>query len=425
MKPFLLFSGLHKKIVPYLGFLFTFCCIIIYISERPARSTELEELVRNGSYFVDTTPPTRTRESELFIPASTIKLLTCFATLDYLGEDHRFETHFFTTKSGDLYIKGFGDPFLTSETIEAISLRLKEAGFSKFHNIILDDSVFDLKGNNSFTTSSSSNPYDAPYGALAVNFNSLPLVKNQDGVVISGEPQTPTLPIMSEIAQHLFPGKYRLNIGWKELENKTKITPNHSMQLRYVGELFQYKLQAAGIQVTGVLIKDKPMVTDRNLTPLLVYYNPISLKEIVKGCLKYSNNYIANQLFLACGLQKYGPPATWDKARLFMKEYIGDNFHNYQSEIVVSEGSGLSRKNRVSSQALISILNRFKPYANLLVTRDNLLLKSGTLKDVFCYAGYIKTSQSLQPMVILLNQKNNTRDRVLEKLTERNPGSTM
>jgi D-alanyl-D-alanine carboxypeptidase len=35
------------------------------------------------------------REQDLFVPASTLKILTCLIAFEQLGKDYRFETHFF------------------------------------------------------------------------------------------------------------------------------------------------------------------------------------------------------------------------------------------------------------------------------------------------------------------------------------------
>ena len=84
--------------------------------------------------------------------------------------------------------------------------------------------------------------------------------------------------------------------------------------------------------------------------------------------------------------------------------------------ISVQDGSGLSRHNRISAVALVTILERFRPYSSLLNQQDGVLLKSGTLQGVYCYGGYFTDSEELVPFAILLNQKENTRDELLKRL---------
>jgi len=55
------------------------------------------------------------RAQDLFVPASTTKLVTAYLALNHWGEDHRFKTDFFLDESNAspvLWIKGYGDPFL-------------------------------------------------------------------------------------------------------------------------------------------------------------------------------------------------------------------------------------------------------------------------------------------------------------------------
>ncbi len=112
----------------------------------------------------------------------------------------------------------------------------------------------------------------------------------------------------------------------------------------------------------------------------------------------------------------YGLPATWDKSRRAVAIYAEKILQLKPDQLTVREGSGLSRKNRASPAALLTILEFFKPYSALLNKKNNVLVKSGTMKDVYCYAGYFPQNNRLLPFVILLNQPKNNRDRVLQIL---------
>ena len=65
---------------------------------------------------------------------------------------------------------------------------------------------------------------------------------------------------------------------------------------------------------------------------------------------------------------------------------------------------------------MITLLERFKPYSHLLSETRNTLLKSGTMTGVYSYAGYFESAGNLDPFVILLNQKVNNRDQLLERV---------
>lgn len=377
------------------------------LAQKPAFHNPL---VTNGGYIVQTgSTLIEHRPHELFTPASTLKILTSLAALTVLGEGYQFETHFFIDLQNNLYIKGYGDPFLTSEAILDIAHALRKRNITKISSIYLDSSSFNLAGEIA-GESNSANPYDAPNSALAVNFNSLPIQVLQDGTVLSGEPQTPTIPLMEDIAKHLGPGRHRVNVA--------AFAPDSDSisSVRYAGELFTAIFKSASIRCEGVSHRGTVPPT---LKPVYIHYGRKTAKEAVKSCLRYSNNFIANQLFLVSGAQVFNFPATWDKSRSFLTAFISTTLALPTDEIVFQEGSGLSRLNQMSPAALITILNHFKPYAELLNHRGDILIKSGTLEGVYCYAGYFAINKELIPYTLLLNQPKNTRDALLQELLKK------
>ena len=86
--------------------------------------------------------------------------------------------------------------------------------------------------------------------------------------------------------------------------------------------------------------------------------------------LRYSNNFIANQLFLTLGAQTSGYPATIEAARAALQQQLaelyGDSFGSDPQSLLMLEGSGLSRTQRISAAGMMRILEVFKPYFDLL-----------------------------------------------------------
>lgn len=386
--------------------------LLLFLSLRPCYAQplmEIDHLIQNGGYIVkDDSHYLQYHENQPFIPASTLKIVTSLAALEILGEDYHFETHFFLDDTNNLYIKGFGDPFLTSEALRNIARKLFNLGIRQITTIFLDESSY-TPGLLADGAGHSPNPFDAPNGALAVNFNSVPIIISPDGTVRSGEPQTPQLRLMHEIGENLSPGLHRLNINVLSKENHL------SQSLRYTGELFTALFKEAGITANNGFDTG---ITPNNLSPAYIHISRKSLSEVIRSCLKYSNNYIANQLFLACGAATYGYPADWDKSRLLFKTYGRKRLNLSDKELIMMEGSGLSSKNRISPAGLLIAIEYFKPYAHLLNNRENLFVKSGTLNDVFCYGGFFVSCSRLIPFVIMLNQKKNNRDKLIEALQQ-------
>ena len=366
-----------------------------------------KQFIDNGGYVVlDDARLLKFREQDLFIPASTLKILTCLVALEKLGKEYRFETHFFLDEQNNLYIKGYGDPFLTSEAILEIAKALARRGIYRLGSLFLDESSFALQGETA-GEENSDNPYDAPNGALVVNFNALPVQVAGDTTISSGEPHTPLIALMTEAGTKLSPGMHRINVD--TLSQPGQLSP----ALRYTGELFTVLLKQAGISVQKSY---SAKFVPKSLKPIYIHHSIKSLEEIIRACLKNSNNYIANQLFLACGVKDHGLPATWDKSRRTFSFFTKNILHLSPNQITVKEGSGLSRQNRVSPSAFLATLDLFKPYSDLLNKKSNVLLKSGTMKDVYCYAGYFPQGNELIPFAILLNQAKNNRHRVLKVL---------
>ena len=341
----------------------------------------------------------------MYIPASIVKIATALTALHILGPDYRFETHFYVDSADNLYIKGLGDPFLVSEEVSLIMDRLQQLGVHTINHIFIDHSSYRLSSPTD-GLGFSDNPYDALNSSLAVNFNTVKIQVSGKGEVKSAEVQTPTLPLMLRLGKNKKSGNYRINIATDEKNGQAIIS-------QYVGELFRAYQQQNGMSGIGEIVEKQ---VPENLEPVYVHRSDKTLPRIIESLMLYSNNFIANQLFLACGAKQYGYPATWEKGRRVLAEFMNDKLDLSEKDVKMVEGSGLSRKNRVSSQAMLVLLRAFKPYAHLLPLANGKRIKSGTLKGVYSYAGYFTDSGELDSFVLILNQSGNNRDKLLELL---------
>jgi D-alanyl-D-alanine carboxypeptidase/D-alanyl-D-alanine-endopeptidase (penicillin-binding protein 4) len=401
--------------------LFAILCVAVFLitagkhitfAEQGIIPEEITALVQNGGFAVQKSGRTcySLNAERGYIPASIIKIATALLALDILGPDFQFTTRFYTTPEKDLYIQGSGDPFLISEEVALIVSHLLQKGIVEIRDIILDDSAFLLQS-QAAGTGSSDNPYDAENSALSVNFNTVYFVKNGNGTVISAESQTPTVALMGELAQSMEPGTYRQNITGGGLKGE--------VVSRYVGELFQAIFQDKGVAITGGLRRG---VTPDGLSLIYSHQSSTTMDEGLRRLMQYSNNFIANQLFLASGMKRYGHPATWEKGRQVFKEFMTNRAGLGEGEIHIVEGSGISRGNRISPTAMLRVLNLFKPHGRLLsektIGQRQVFLKSGTLTGVSSYAGYFVDNERLDSFVLIINQGENNRDRLLGLLTK-------
>jgi len=366
---------------------------------------KIDSLIANGGYMVGTNDRTIAAKNAqtLFVPASTLKIVTSLGALHMLGEDFHFRTEFYIAGNHDLYIKGYGDPFLTSEEIAVILQTLQQQGIGTINNIFLDAVAFQLE-QQADGRSDTLNPYDAANSALAANFNTINFRKGPDGTISSAEPQTPTLPIMLRLGKNLPAGTHRINL-----------TNAHQDILIHTGELFRGLQQRLGIKGEGT-IAGKAVPVDAKL--IVTHRSSQPLDQVIAGLLRYSNNFIANQLFLTCGAKEKGYPATWQKSRDVFRAFLS-SLGLGEQQIVMVEGSGLSRNDLATPATLIKILQAFRPYAHLLHMDKGRLIKSGTLTGVYCYAGYFPAGSDMIPFVVMLNQPKNLRDQVVNLLEKR------
>jgi len=325
------------------------------------------------------------------IPASTLKLFTALVAIHYLGPDYKFFTEFYMDRHSNLKIKGYGDPLLISETvvemIRHLSMRLS-AKYGIINDLILDDSYFGVQtvipGVNV-----SYEPYDAPNGALCVNFNTVNFKRNKNGVYVSAESQTPLLPFILPRIRDSQIDHGRIVLS----SQRNEIT-------RYAGHLFLYFLNKEGIRLKGDVRLGKIQKEADKL--IYRYVSSFSLIQSLSKLFEYSNNFIANQLLIATGAKVYGPPGSLEKgvrAALIYAKNILEIDH-----VRIEEGSGISRKNKISARNFYKILNAFTPHYFLMQQTDNMYYKTGTLKGIHTRAGYIKKKNGeLYPFVLLIN----------------------
>ena len=340
---------------------------------------------------------------QLYVPASTTKLITALLAIQHWGLQHRFHTDFYIrqTKQGEtqLLVKGFGDPFLVSEELaiiaQQLTQRLQSMGVQKLSALVLDVSFYDsalvMPG-----TSHSTNPYDAIPSALAANFNTINAIK-KNGQILSAETQTPMVPSGEKIA-----------INSAEFKNakegkKSRINLGADVKLtqRYFAELLAAFISEQGVEVKPTVLWETVANNDELL---LRYENSRTLADVIKPMMKYSTNFIANQLALNLGVELLGAPATKQKVEQAYRQLLQQSFA--WQEFRIEDGAGLSRKNRLAPNQLIDVLEAFKPYIHLLPEVErNVFAKSGSLIGVSTLAGYIDHQGRLLPFALMINQK--------------------
>jgi D-alanyl-D-alanine carboxypeptidase/D-alanyl-D-alanine-endopeptidase (penicillin-binding protein 4) len=380
---------------------------------QPAQAIDfkrLQNLVGPGDAVIVSGPGDRICFSHninaLMTPASTLKLLTALTAFHFLEEDYRFRTEFYLDEQSNLKIKGYGDPLLISEVIADVAASLYallKDSHQMLFNVIVDPFYFDravvIPG-----VTDTSEPYDSPNGALCVNFNTVNF-KTSNKQLISAESQTPLLPIT---LGHI--KKTGLSQG--------RITLSHQRDeiVLYAGHLFKYFFEQAGFKIAGQVLPGQIDSTDHLI---LRHHSPFILKQVVEKMMAYSNNFMANQILLESGIAQSGPPGTLLKGVTAAREYARKELT--MDGLQITEGSGISRKNRITAKNLHKILLKFKPHYKLLRQDGADFYKTGTLKNISTRVGFIGQDEATQyAYVILCNTPGRSakpvRDRLLEIL---------
>jgi len=309
------------------------------------------------------------------VPASTLKILTALAAIHHFGLSHRFRTELYMDGEKNLKVKGYGDPLLLSEIWRDMAHTLAPT-LQSFGDLVVDDSYFvrDIQIPGSGT---STNPYDAPIGALCANFNTVFFEHDQSGQIVSAEPQTPVTPLALKNIRGLGLEKGRYTFTHKGHE----IT-------RYAGEIFQYFLRENGVDCTHQIRVGTVGCGDQLFH---VHRSAFSLEEAIQKMLEYSNNFMANQILVSLGAREYGPPGTLEKGVMALSRFAEEELR--LEDIKIVEGSGISRENRLSALDMLAVLKGFSPYRNLLTRDGNILYKSGTLRGIQARAGYVEGHQ--------------------------------
>ena len=374
-------SAVTSRLVPIL---LSSAALVFTLLFNPASAQSLESYLakverssKAALLVADPAKPLAIRSDKPLVPASTLKIATALLAIQRWGLEHRFSTEFY--RHGDtLWLVGKGDPALTSEELTQVAEQLKQQlNVNSIKAIGLDNRFFPelvLDGRGR-----SDNPYDAGNAALAVNFNTVNLLR-RNGKLQSAEPQTPLTPMARSLGAKV------------KKKQRLSLPGGRDMSARYTGELFSQLLFARQLpQQLGSLPAGSQLV--------YVHQSSKTLRDLLIGMLKYSNNFIANQLFLLLpgGEVSIANSQAYAQAQL-SQQFGWTNFR-------IADGAGLSRQNQLTTEQLRDVLESFAPWRTLLPNRgERVWAKTGTLSDNHSYAGYLLRDGQWQPFALLVNK---------------------
>ncbi len=381
-------------------------------------------------------------------PASVMKLVTTYAGLELLGPDHRWDTRIWTTGEiragslhGDLIIEGSGDPKWVRERIEETFAAIKAQGIERIEgDIVLDHSVMTITPRTTPFDDEPLRPYNAEPDGLLVNFKALIFTFNPDtalGVArVETEPhidgvslpaQVPLSPgpcqdwrtqLRADFSDPLhirFAGRYPAACGAQEWPVA------YSDPAMYARRVVRGMWLAAGGKLVGQVRDGQRPASAR----LLLHSPSLPLVQLVADINKFSNNVMAQQLFLTLSVQA-DAPGTFEHSRQRLAQWWRTRLSAHPVP-ELDNGSGLSRQERIQVHSLSALLRLAaqgplaEPFQNSLsiVGVDGTVkhwaerhpgsalpgkawLKTGTLRDVAAVAGYVESRSGRRYSVVAI-----------------------
>lgn len=400
-------------------------------------------------------------------PASTMKLLTTLAALEQLGPHYTWKTEAYAgapvrngVLDGDLYIKGYGDPYLVVEHFWRFLRALRQGGLSDIRgDIVIDQSFFEsVPGRPTDFDRRPYRAYNVQPRALLVNFQTVNIrfqpEPGREQLRIVADPQPAHLTIDNrvrlargpcgggarglgmqaiamdggsaknagagfpraqrvEVQRLVFSGSYSRHCGQDELY-RVVAEPES-----YIHGVFKTIWTEMGGSFAGG-VRDGTVPPDA-----LLLHGATSppLSEIIRVVNKFSNNVMTRQLLLTLGAEKYGSPGTTDNGIRAVHDWLRERGLEFP-ELVIENGSGLSREERLSARHLGALLLKAweSPYmpeflASLpILSMDGTLrlryggglagrahLKTGSLNNVRAQAGIVLDARGRRVVVVILH----------------------
>jgi D-alanyl-D-alanine carboxypeptidase/D-alanyl-D-alanine-endopeptidase (penicillin-binding protein 4) len=382
-------------------------------------------------------------------PASTMKLVTTYAALELLGPAYTWTTDVYAggpiqndALAGPLIIKGYGDPKLTLENFWLLLRNLRARGVREIRgDLLLDRTYFATEDYDPARFDGDPiRPYNTGPDALLVNFKAITVqfVPEPGGRVrLISDPALDALQVVNKVAladgpcgdwvsrlkfepqvtvdaaRLVIAGSYAADCGER---TRSFSLLNHRA---YTAALFNQLWKDLGGSIGGT-VRDGQVPRDARL---VASTRSPALSEIVRDINKYSNNVMARQLFLTLAAVHGGPPGSLEKGALAVKQWAAQKGLS-MPELVIDNGSGLSRIGRISARSLGELLiDAFRSavmpefMASLpVVAADGTMkkrlanaqvagqahIKGGTLEGVRAIAGYVLDASGRRVVVVFI-----------------------
>ncbi|WP_353328638.1 D-alanyl-D-alanine carboxypeptidase/D-alanyl-D-alanine endopeptidase [Chitiniphilus shinanonensis] len=380
-------------------------------------------------------------------PASVMKLVTTQVALEKLGPAYQWTTELYGdgpvvdgVLHGNLYLKGAGDPKLTFERVWVLLRDLRAAGIERVSgDLVLDRNALRLPPPNEFDD----DEHDLARAFLVTPDALLAGFKAQRFRVSASQGKTrvvvepPLAEVGVENAVRVAPsapctiGNLRFDGDGQGGPTRVRISgalPEGCSVERYLSYLEAPAYTAALVrslwrELGGDLGgRTREGAVPSTATRLAANASP-DLVGVIRDINKFSNNLMARQLFLSLGAAYRQPGEANDavSAARVVREWLDENALSWP-ELSLENGSGLSRRERISARHLAQLLLRAEqgPYSAEFISSLPIVavdgtmkrrlngsgiagaahVKTGTLKDVRAVAGYVQAQDGRRYAVV-------------------------
>ena len=404
-------------------------------------------------------------------PASTMKLMTTAVALDRFGPEHHFTTavlHDGTvaagTLQGNLYLRGGGDPSLSSRYVkdgealpmDSLARLVAATGIKHVHgDIVADASEFENKlipdgWQKRYLHAS----YAAPVSALSINENLMWIVVSPAGksANVALDPATTAIPIVNHVrvvggsggrivARRTSDGSIDVtgSIGARSAPRRWSYVIDDPVT--YAGGALKAALQAAGVTVDGTV---RVGATPAQAPQVAAIQSP-ALGQLLSAMNRESINHFAELFFRdAAHAAEPNEPGSAVTGQHVLREFLAGKVGADSNWIHVTDGSGLSVNDSLTPRLMVELLGYAHKspwsstfHASLPVAGESELLKrrmrytpaqgnlhakTGTTNVVSALAGYVTAKDG---EVIAFSFIYNGADRWNAKATMDRMGATL
>ncbi|MCF7956279.1 MAG: D-alanyl-D-alanine carboxypeptidase/D-alanyl-D-alanine-endopeptidase [Phycisphaerae bacterium] len=372
--------------------------------------------------------------NKLLMPASNMKIVTSAAALEFLGADYQFKTTL-AMLGNTLVVIGGGDPLFCDEINDAkydrkqnwlfddIIKILKAKGIQSVDGVVVDSTFFDNRCvHPSWPLDELNRPYSCEVSGLNFNQNCVTIKVNRSGSTarVSMYPSTKYVKIVNQIRGiskgNSGIGAYRNSIPNKLiLKGKCRIAEGVEVAIEnpamFFGTVLSERLNAGGIKVTGS-VKEKYVKNDPGIEILKVYSTPLT--DVLARCNKDSFNLAAESLVKTLSAEHTSGKINgeWKHGFVLTGRYL-NRLGIKDDQYCFDDGCGLSRKNRLTADAIARVLTRMYHSDNSRLYIDSLAVggvegtaakyfnepkykgkvfaKTGYISGVRAFSGYVKT----------------------------------